>query len=102
MSTGCYPVSSLGLSGLPTLEWYCPGIRATIDKAGRLVIPKPLRDQIGLRPGEVEVTAEGAALRVEPLAGDSLEERGGRLVIPPGGAEIDDELVRSLRDAGQR
>jgi hypothetical protein len=48
------------------------------------------------------VTADGAGLRVEPLAGDTLEERGGRLVIPSGGAEIDDELVRSLRDAGQR
>ena len=84
------------------LEWYRSGIRATIDKAGRLVIPKPLRDHVGLRPGEVEVTAEGAGLRVEPLAGDALEERQGRLVIPPGGAEIDDDLVRSLRDAGRR
>jgi AbrB family looped-hinge helix DNA binding protein len=84
------------------LEWYRLGIRATIDKAGRLVIPKPLRDRVGLRPGEVEVTVDGAGLRVEPLAGDALEERGGRLVIPSAGAEIDDELVRTLRDAGQR
>jgi AbrB family looped-hinge helix DNA binding protein len=77
-------------------------MRATIDKAGRLVIPKRLRDSIGLRHGEVEVTAEGAALRVEPLAGESLEERAGRVVIPAAGAQISDELVRSLRDADQR
>jgi AbrB family looped-hinge helix DNA binding protein len=77
-------------------------MRATIDKAGRLVIPKPLRDRVGLRPGEVEVTAEGTGLRVEPLALESLDERDGRLVIPSSGANIDDELVRSLRDAGQR
>lgn len=77
-------------------------MRAAIDKAGRLVIPKQLRDHIGLRPGEVEVTAEGTGLRVEPLAEDSLDERNGRLVIPAAGAEVDDELVRSLRDAGQR
>jgi AbrB family looped-hinge helix DNA binding protein len=77
-------------------------MRATIDKAGRLVIPKQLRDHLGLRPGEVEVSAEGTALRVEPLAGESLAERDGRLVIPAAGAEIDDDLVRSLRHAGQR
>lgn len=66
------------------------------------MIPKRLRDDVGLRPGEVEVTVEGAGLRVEPLAGDSLDEREGRLVIPPTGTEIDDDLVRSLRDADQR
>jgi AbrB family looped-hinge helix DNA binding protein len=77
-------------------------MRATIDKAGRLVIPKPLRDQVGLRPGEVEVTAEGTGLHVEPLAEDSLDEREGRLVIPATGAPIGDALVRALRDAGQR
>lgn len=77
-------------------------MKATIDRAGRLVIPKQLRDHLGLRPGEVEVTAEGAGLRVEPLAGDSIEEREGRLVIPAAGVQIDDDLVRSLRDAGQR
>jgi AbrB family looped-hinge helix DNA binding protein len=77
-------------------------MRATIDKAGRLVIPKRLRDDLGLRPGEVEVHADGAGLRVEPLTGDSLQERDGRLVIPAAGAEVDDELVRALRDAGQR
>lgn len=77
-------------------------MRTTIDKAGRLVIPKQLRDHVGLRPGEVEVTAEGTGLRVEPLARESLDERDGRLVIPASGAQIDDDLVRSLRDVGQR
>jgi AbrB family looped-hinge helix DNA binding protein len=77
-------------------------MRATIDKAGRLVIPKPLRDELGLRPGEVEVSAQGAALRVEPVTESSLDERDGRLVIPAAGLEIDDDLVRTLRDAGRR
>jgi len=77
-------------------------MRTTIDKAGRLVIPKPLRDHLGLRAGVVEVTADGAGLRVEPVAGESVGEREGRLVIPRGGADIDDAFVRSLRDAVQR
>jgi AbrB family looped-hinge helix DNA binding protein len=78
-------------------------MKATIDKAGRLVIPKRLRDEVGLGPGEVEVNAYGAGLRVEPLVSEeSLDERDGLLVIPGGGVEIDDSMVRSLRDAGQK
>jgi AbrB family looped-hinge helix DNA binding protein len=78
-------------------------MRATIDKAGRLVIPKQLRVQLGLVPGEVEVEVHGTGLRVEPLtAEETLEERGGRLFIPSPGLTIDDDLVRALRDAGQK
>jgi AbrB family looped-hinge helix DNA binding protein len=77
-------------------------MRATIDKAGRLVIPKPLRDRLGLRPGEVELVVDGAALRVEPVVGAGLEERDGRLVIPASGTVLTDDDVRSLRDADQR
>lgn len=77
-------------------------MRATMDKAGRLVLPKPLRDRVGLRPGVVEVLADGAGIRIEPIAGDVLEERDGRLIVPRSGAAIDDDTVRSLRDADQR
>lgn len=77
-------------------------MRATIDKAGRLVIPKPLRDRLGLTPGEVEVTADGAALRVEAIAQGEVEERNGRLVIPASGESVSIDDVRSLRDADQR
>ncbi|MGH9119116.1 MAG: AbrB/MazE/SpoVT family DNA-binding domain-containing protein [Acidimicrobiales bacterium] len=77
-------------------------MRATIDKAGRLVIPKPLRDRLGLRAGEVEVVAEGTGLRVEPIAGSGLEERSGRLIIPASGVLIGDDDVRALRDADQK
>ena len=77
-------------------------MRATIDKAGRLVIPKPLRDSLGLVPGEVEVAADGAALRVEPIASDELASERGRLVIPAVGGHLDDDVVRALRDADQR
>jgi len=77
-------------------------MRATIDKAGRLVIPKPLRERLGLRPGEVELTADGTGLRVEPVTAEAVEERAGRLVIPPSGVSITSDEVQALRDADQR
>jgi AbrB family looped-hinge helix DNA binding protein len=77
-------------------------MRTTIDRAGRVVIPKALRDQLGLMPGDVEVTSDGAALRIEPIAGADLAEIDGRLVIPAGGTTVDDETVSTLRRSDQR
>jgi AbrB family looped-hinge helix DNA binding protein len=77
-------------------------MRATIDQAGRLVIPKTLRDSLGLVPGEVEVFAVGVGLHIEPLADDRLEDEDGLLVIPAADTTVSDELVRTLRDADQR
>lgn len=77
-------------------------MRTTIDKAGRLVIPKPLRDQVGLTAGEVELVVDGAAVRIEPVSSDDIEERDGRLVIPESGVELTGEDVDTLRRADRR
>jgi AbrB family looped-hinge helix DNA binding protein len=77
-------------------------MRTTIDKAGRLVIPKELRERIGLAAGDVDIHVEGASLRIEPVASDRLVERDGRLTVPTSGRPLDDEQVRSLRDVDQR
>lgn len=74
-------------------------MRTTIDRAGRLVIPKLLRDRVGLVAGEVEITEDGAGLRVEPMASAELVERDGLLIVPGSGQTITDEQVQSLRDA---
>lgn len=75
-------------------------MRTTIDKAGRLVIPRQLRDRIGLASGgEVEVELDGAALRIEPVGGRALRERDGLLVIPAAGTPITGAAVRELIDA---
>jgi AbrB family looped-hinge helix DNA binding protein len=77
-------------------------MKATIDSAGRLVIPKQLRDRLGLTQGEVDVEADGADLRVRPIADDALEEQDGWLVVPAAGTRLTDDDVRELRDADQR
>jgi hypothetical protein len=77
-------------------------VRSTIDKVWRLVIPKAPLDELGLRPGDVELTADGAALRVVPVHDDALDDADGRLVIPAYGVAIGDEHVQALRDADRR
>jgi hypothetical protein len=48
-------------------------MRGTFDKAGRLVIPKPLRDQVGLTPGEVDDFF--AVVRSHPTSRDGSRTR---------------------------
>jgi AbrB family looped-hinge helix DNA binding protein len=75
-------------------------MRTTIDRAGRLVIPRALRDRIGLAGGgEVEVELDGAALRIEPISGSQLKNVAGLLVIPATGTPLSANLVRELIDA---
>ena len=74
-------------------------MRTTIDKAGRLVIPRAIRNRIGLAGGgKVEIEIDGAAIRIEPVAGSELREDAGLLIIPAIGTSIDDALVRELID----
>lgn len=75
-------------------------MRTTIDRAGRLVIPRALRNQIGLvGGGEVELELDGAAIRIEPVAGVDLREDAGLLLIPAAGTPITNAVVRELIDA---
>lgn len=66
------------------------------------MIPRALRESVGLVPGDVEITVDGAGLHIAPLADDSLADEDGLLVIPAPEATVSDDLVRMLRDADQR
>lgn len=48
-----------------------------------MVIPKSLRDQSGITAGEVEITLDGAAIRIESAAADELVEQDGFFCCPP-------------------
>jgi AbrB family looped-hinge helix DNA binding protein len=62
---------------------------ATIDKAGRVIIPPEVRKRLGFTAGtELEMVIEGFAIRlVRAVAGPQLTRRGGRLVARPQTAE---------------
>ena len=55
-----------------------------------------------MRTGPVEIDADGASLRIEPITGKNLQRRSGRLIIPASGVTLSDDDVRALRDADQR
>jgi AbrB family looped-hinge helix DNA binding protein len=78
-------------------------MKTTIDRAGRLVIPRGMRAQVGLVDGgEVEVAVQGGAILIEPVQGLDLQREGSFFVIPATGLAIDDGSVRELRLADQR
>lgn len=77
-------------------------MRTTIDKAGRLVLPKSLRDAAGIGPGEVEVRLVGTTVVVEAAADTRLEERDGRPVIAATGSTITADQIAALRAGDQR
>ena len=68
--------------------WYCNGMKITIDLAGRLVIPKSLRDQAGIQPGmDLEIEYRNGLLELSPVCTDiRIVKRGNRKVLSaPGG-----------------
>jgi AbrB family looped-hinge helix DNA binding protein len=44
-------------------------IRLTIDKAGRVVIPKPLREELHLEPGDAWMETVGEEITLRPVRG---------------------------------
>ena len=75
-------------------------MRTTIDKAVRLVIPRPApRPDRLAGGGEVEVDLDGAAIRILPVGGSGLLEDGDLLLIPASGTPLTAAAVRELSDA---
>jgi AbrB family looped-hinge helix DNA binding protein len=79
-------------------------MKITIDSAGRVVIPKPLRDQLGFAPG-TELDAEAVDGRLEIAAPSRVRvepgKHGPRLVADDV-APLTAEQVRELIDRGRR
>lgn len=78
-------------------------MRTTIDSVGRVVVPKALRDALGLTPGStLDISRYGAGLHLVPegRTARTVEERGVPVVT--GETVLDDEQLFGLLDAGRR
>lgn len=81
-------------------------MKVTVDWVGRIVIPKPVRDALGIEPDtQLEVVPEGTGLRLEPVWVPErvIEQHDGLpLLGPVPGTRLTDDDVRRLRDELQR
>jgi AbrB family looped-hinge helix DNA binding protein len=78
-------------------------MKAKVDSVGRIVVPKPLREAVGLTPGStVDVSRYGSGLQISPVGRVARlgEERG--VLVAIGDTTIDDDDVFGLIDSGRR
>lgn len=82
-------------------------MKATLDKAGRIVLPKPLRDELHLAAGDdLEIDASGEEITLRPVRGRAqLHKKHGVWVYrtgePLSAATVSDTVreIRRERDA---
>ncbi len=77
--------------------------RLTIDKAGRVVIPKPLREELHLEPGDsLEMESTGDQITLRPVRGTGpLAKEQGVWVFHSGQplpASATDEMLQQIRE----
>jgi AbrB family looped-hinge helix DNA binding protein len=80
-------------------------MRVSIDKAGRVVIPKGVREQLGLRAGqELDLDSYDGSIRLTvPARPMHIEGRGKRARIVTEGAmpTLTADVVRAALEAGR-
>lgn len=78
-------------------------VRLTIDKAGRVVIPKPVRDRLRLGPGDaLDLNSTGEALTLRPVRQKlPLQKERGIWVYRSGAAApvpAIEDLIAAIRE----
>jgi AbrB family looped-hinge helix DNA binding protein len=78
-----------------------------LDKAGRIVIPKPLREALNLEPGDaLELERAGEEITLRPVRGSGpLTKEQGVWVFRTGqplGAAATDEVLQRIREERDR
>ena len=77
-----------------------------MDRVGRVVVPKDVRDRLGLAANtEFDVLIEGTGIRLQPRRPTSRGIRtvkGWPVLTPAPGHVLTDAAVQGLRDAERR
>jgi len=74
---------------------------STIDRAGRIVIPKAMREQVGLVHA-VEITVQGDRVTIARPSLVPIRDEKGRLRLPTTGERVSVDDVREARLNAQR
>lgn len=84
-------------------QWYPGAMEITMDRSGRIVVPKDLRDALGMEEGGTfDISRYGSGLHLEPHGRKArIVERDGRLVLTSDHVVTDDEMY-ALIDALRR
>jgi len=81
-------------------------MRTTVDSGGRLVIPKALRDRLGIAPGEpLDVRERDGRIEIEPspTAMRLSKRRHGVVAVPASELPpLTDDLVRATLERTRR
>jgi AbrB family looped-hinge helix DNA binding protein len=74
--------------------------KVTLDRAGRVVLPKSLREELHLSPGDtLDLTVQGDEVRLRPRRSSSpLQKKQGVWVFSTGKTMTSDETAEALRD----
>jgi AbrB family looped-hinge helix DNA binding protein len=78
-------------------------MQATVDQVGRIVVPKALRDRLGLTPGSiVDISLYGDGLHVAPGGRTARLERRDGVLVAVSDTVITDEDVADLVESIRR
>jgi len=80
-------------------------MHVSIDSAGRVVVPKPLRDELGLTPGtslEIEVVDGHLELSAPHEPAKLVQGPHGAYFAPTGTPLTDEDVRRTLESVRQR
>lgn len=77
--------------------------RIIIDEAGRVMLPKPLRDELHLEPGDaIDIESAGEQITLRPVREESvMRKKQGMWVVSTGeplSSSATDEILQQIRD----